>query len=604
MDKVLRDAFPVGSMLIWDVEDDPPVFEGTTMLWRGFANQKNKDIISIPQLVEENGDELRAEYLSWVYQLGEAEINGQRMIDRLEIRPGLSYWWFTWMSLKSTFRSPGIYHTLRLFALIHWLEDKKPRSVVLVSQQKTLAEVFRNWCKVEGIKFTFRQPQKNVDSPNGYLYNYIPRPLKAIYKLVSFTVRSRAFKEKQLTANSSVTTSFADYFINLHPDAFASGRFMSSYWTTLTALLHRTGTAVNWLHLFVPSNNIPDAAKSLDLARVFNMNGQGLEHHTMIDSRIDTLMFFGIIKDYWRILRGNLFAGGFKRKFQLHGTPINMWPVYRSEWKDNVFGPIAISNIISLYSLERLFSLLPKQRLGFYLHENQDWEMALVYAWKKNGHGLLTGIPHSTVRFWDMRYFYDPRVYHSEKNRLPMPDQLALNGPVAMKAYRDGGYPAEQLVEAEALRYTYLAKSAGELPRTRTITNHPKVLVCGDVMPSATHKMMRWLERAALYLPSDAVYTIKPHPACSISASDYPALKMEITNQPLAEIIAQYDVAFVSNSTSSAVDAYCQHLPVIQFLDGNNVNMSALRGLSGVVYVSNPVELAEALQSLKSIKTI
>ena len=70
-----------------------------------------------------------------------------------------------------------------------------------------------------------------------------------------------------------------------------------------------------------------------------------------------------------------------------------------------------------------------------------------------------------------------------------------------------------------------------------------------------------------------------------------------MTNTPLAELLAVCDVVFTSNIASAAVDAYCSGIPVVQMLNGNTLNTSPLRGLASVVYVTNPIELAEALRA-------
>ena len=70
----------------------------------------------------------------------------------------------------------------------------------------------------------------------------------------------------------------------------------------------------------------------------------------------------------------------------------------------------------------------------------------------------------------------------------------------------------------------------------------------------------------------------------------------------MADLLRNCDVTFTSNITSAAVDAYCLGVPVIQKLDGNEFNMSPLRGLDNVVYVRNSVELATALSKTKQHK--
>jgi len=55
------------------------------------------------------------------------------------------------------------------------------------------------------------------------------------------------------------------------------------------------------------------------------------------------------------------------------------------------------------------------------------------------------------------------------------------------------------------------------------------------------------------------------------------------------------DIVYSSAVTSAAVDAYCTGKPVITILDGKSLNMSPLRGVSGVHFVSNAKELAIAI---------
>jgi surface carbohydrate biosynthesis protein (TIGR04326 family) len=103
---------------------------------------------------------------------------------------------------------------------------------------------------------------------------------------------------------------------------------------------------------------------------------------------------------------------------------------------------------------------------------------------------------------------------------------------------------------------------------------------------------------AACSLPPETNYVLKPHPACPVSLSDFPSLRLQITDAPLSELFGDCDV-FFSNITTAAVDAYCSGIPVLQMFDGNTLNMSPLRGIKGVPYVTDPAELAETLHNVQ-----
>ena len=258
--------------------------------------------------------------------------------------------------------------------------------------------------------------------------------------------------------------------------------------------------------------------------------------------------------------------------------------------------PIWIVSCLQVGCLERVVGRLPPQRLGIYIQENQPWEMALIHVWKAAGHDTLVGVPHTTVRYWDLRYFHDPRSYHrAGRNELPLPDRVAVNGPVAKRAYLDAGYPPDRLVEVEALRYLHLGRRLPERDAAPPENRHVNVLVCGDFLAATNRKMLAWLAEAVRLLPNRIVCRVKPHPAYPMDPDDLSLSAVEVVEGPFSQLLIDTDVVFASNITSAAVDAYCYGLSVIQMLDGRTFNVSPLRGLADVTYVSNARELAEAL---------
>ena len=83
---------------------------------------------------------------------------------------------------------------------------------------------------------------------------------------------------------------------------------------------------------------------------------------------------------------------------------------------------------------------IPKQKKGLYLLENQNWERALVHAWRRHGHGQLIGVVTTPIRYWDLRYFDNlsnsDELSNSTKSKLKLrPDFIALNGPSSLKFY-------------------------------------------------------------------------------------------------------------------------------------------------------------------------
>lgn len=128
----------------------------------------------------------------------------------------------------------------------------------------------------------------------------------------------------------------------------------------------------------------------------------------------------------------------------LSGKPLGECDVsalYEQEWQASFLGATALFSALYHNLIEAAIGALPKaQRCGFYLQENQGWESSLLQVWRAAGNASLIGVPHSTVRFWDLRYFFDSRSYSCESaNSLPRPHGVACNGDAAIDAYVQGG---------------------------------------------------------------------------------------------------------------------------------------------------------------------
>jgi len=590
------------TLMIWDEDGNPPQGDWITVLWCAFGENNNPHVISIPKLVEEQADKLKSRYLEWIYKLGETNINGERLVDQLKLREGFSYWWMTLLAEKSNYKSPRLYDSIRLLALEDLIKKLQPLRIILVSSDQTIATILRRYCRKTGIGFEWKQSQQpNYQIPIiKRIYGSLPYSLQAASFLIRYIWKRWPLKQKldsdNISGASEVT--FVDYLIHLNNSAFTTGHFASNYWTQLVNIFNKEKSRVRWLHLYVQHPAIKTPKQASNLLDRFNQNGLGLESHSTLDHALNLSSIFSTFRDYIRLYWYSFRLSRIRYSFLPMNSNLDLWPLFKGDWLNSMRGSNAIWNCLVLNQFEKTLNQIPHQKIGVYLQENQGWEMAYIYAWRFAGHGRLIGVPHSTVRYWDLRYFFDPKCFRRyENNYLPMPDQVALNGPIAMKAFREGGYPEDQVVEVEALRYLYLPENNVLRTQNKDLSTTLKVLVCGDIMPEVNKQMMQWLVSAASEMPPDTRYILKPHPACAIKVSEYPSLKLHLTNALLSELLLECDIAFTSNATSAAVDAYCSGIKVVQVLDGDTFNMSALRGLKDMRYATNYSELAEVLRN-------
>ncbi|MBE0613499.1 MAG: hypothetical protein IH604_07530 [Burkholderiales bacterium] len=571
------------------------------MLWRGFDESAFSDVISIPKLVEAGAEELRARYLAWIYELGEMPISGKRVVDHLEFRIGLSYWWMTLFAEKCNFdKSPQIDDAIRLMAFEDWATGRSLGRVVLDSCNAPLAECMRSWCAGSGIGFE-RQitvAEKERRSSLKRLYQSMPHPVQALAWLVGHLVRFWPLRNLGVREwrQTKGRVTFISYLFNLVPGSAKEGRFESRYWAHLPDELQREGCKTNWLHLYVEDALLHTPEKAADVIRQFNTTGRDGQTHVTLDAFLSAKVVFRTLRDWFRLA----WIGGRLRRAiaSPHAAALNLWPLFQDDWQRTMSGQTALSGLLNYNLFESALKALPKQRVGVYLQENQGWEFALIHAWRTAGHGRLIGSPHSTVRYWDLRYFFDPRSYSQKgRNNMLLPDQVAMNGPAARDAYVTSGYPVGDLVDVEALRYLYLVdiKADADIVLARPTGSPLRVLVLGEYLLSSTEKQMRLLEKAAGFLPKDMKITVKPHPNCPVQVADYPGLRLEVTMSPISTLVQACDVAYTGSITSAAVDAFCAGVPVVSVLDPDILNLSPLRGQAGVLFASTPEELAHAM---------
>ena len=238
--------------------------------------------------------------------------------------------------------------------------------------------------------------------------------------------------------------------------------------------------------------------------------------------------------------------------------------------------------------------------MGVYIQENQPWELALLYAWRTAGHGPIIGTPHTTIRFWDIRYFYDCRTFQiATKNALPIPDKVALNGPVARAAYDTGLGPMDRLIEVEALRFIYTEQSVtvdkAVSPITPTLNGKIVLLVATDLLDANTQIQLEWVTKAKKQLQDSLEIIVRPHPASDFSATKYARWQELVDRSDLTKLLKRVNIIFCSNASSISVDGYLAGKPALTLLDGNKFNFSPLRGLSNFNAITSVNELQKSI---------
>ena len=108
------------------------------------------------------------------------------------------------------------------------------------------------------------------------------------------------------------------------------------------------------------------------------------------------------------------------------------------------------------------------------------------------GRKKIIGVPHSTHRYWDLRYFFG-KLFFSSFSKDIFPDQIAVNGNYSYERCIENGYPESLLKPVEALRYIH------HPPKPKTQEKNDReclnILICCDYQIKTSRELLRIVDK-------------------------------------------------------------------------------------------------------------
>ena len=102
---------------------------------------------SISQKTAKRAEEIRTEYFAWIHDLGQTHVGGRTLIASLKVLENLSYWWMTFIALKSPFESDSLYTVFKLRSLERLYYEHDCLGVVYCGNNQVLNETLEDWCR-------------------------------------------------------------------------------------------------------------------------------------------------------------------------------------------------------------------------------------------------------------------------------------------------------------------------------------------------------------------------------------------------------------------------------------------------------------------------
>ena len=587
----------MSTVQIWDKEDLPSELSlKKFILWNSYSF--DSIYISIPELVDKNEKILRSKFLAWNYELSQLTLDNQTLAEALVLKNSISFWWLTNLSEKCNFsKSPEIDNIIKLFALELYSEKNPIDILELNSSNHALCNALEIWCENKGITFIKLETKKLIQ-----LRSLIPQNLKALVWFAIHLFKRRALFGLNLDKwkKSSKKITFFSYFSNLKPSDLKDSKYGSRFWGDLPKKISSRGIQSNWLHIYLESALLPNASTAAEAIKKITDSSQNELHVTL-----DTFMSFRLIA---RVLKDWLFIQRIGRKFFfLFSSQGPNSQLLILDWKKTFHGIDGLKHILMHHQLLESQRNLPKQRVGFYLQEFQAWEVSLLDAWKSySKNNNIIAVPHSTIRFWDLRNFNDPRCFEGSLNTsMPIPGHIALNGMLQEKNYDRALLSQIKTSHVEALRYMHLRKSPDSSDKqkhqlllrqdARWFSNFV-ILILGDYKLENTITQITMITECLTKLPSSTKFFLKPHPVVTLPKSLLRDIPITITTEPIEDVLPMCDLAITSNVTTASLDAFLKKIPVICVFDPSKLNLSPLKELDSSLFASSSTELLDKIQ--------
>tara|TARA_B100001057_G_scaffold80535_1_gene75774 strand:- start:7465 stop:9210 length:1746 start_codon:yes stop_codon:yes gene_type:complete len=548
-----------------------------------FLTKNRKNIKSIIQLAEENGHIIREDYFSLIENIGNHSFKEKPLHSYLKYDKNNSLWTMSKLFEKSNYKSIYIGDVIKVLAFKSYLDLNKPKKIYFKSLNKDIFKIINSICYDEKIEILVGSISNSKTKKNHY--KYLPSFFRALTWLTRiFLLESplRIIKKKKLIPLKS-DLFICSYFSHLNIKDNFSGEFNSGIWGELPNLLKRNNIKSNWIHHYIKSKVTPSFFKA---QRIINqINSISTDCHSLIKSHLNLKLFLKVVFNYLtyrlRIFNIRLSSENF---FLFKGINFNFF--YKEDFKDSFFGITAIQNILWIELFDKILKDTQNQKLGIYLQENQGWEFAFINAWKKNKHGKLVAIQHSSVSFWDLRYKNVFENRYLNLYNIYRPDFFAVNGSNSKKKFLGFGYHISDMIELESLRYTNNSLKT-------TDDNSSNILVLGDISSSNT---LLLLDQIYPLLEHEYNFTFKSHPANPIELNKKYLGDIKKTELPLNEILSLNSYVISTSDSSSGVESYLAGKRTLIFNTPGNLNRSPLSGESSVFFVSDSNEILTVLQ--------
>ena len=575
-------------------------FDGYVILWNEKSDKEN--IISVPTYLDENKKKIRENLLELSHECSIYNINNKSILEHLEIDSDFSYWWFTILGQLEPFANgKSIYDLMKLLCLSDILKKNMNNQIYLNVKNKKnffiINQVLHHY-KIVNISKSF------LFSSILEYFNKLPDILIFLVGLLKFTWLSIKKINLNFQKKSEVITEKEIYMFDILAHyKVESNIFKSGYWSDLKEYLDQKDLNVEWNHIYFKSSKNLKLSDMVSLCSKYDKKINS-NAHSIIDSNISLKDYLKTVKKVFILLikykiiikknSNNIFnTDKNKNKW-------NYFNVIEPEFQKSIIGLRSFINIYFFILMENKILKIKNKPICFFIQENQPWEYSLNYFWKKHINNKIVGVPHTTIPYFDFRYFFHKKTFGLWGYQPCLPEIMAINGDDMQLKLNEFNFIPSKLFKVEALRYNYLKNF--DIKRKK-INKIKKMLIIGDLVKDITLKHIEFIQKWYYEYKPEVDILFRPHPAAIINDyKDYSFIKF--SNESLLEDINNCDLFCVNNTTSAAADIYAMGLPLITYNELDRINFSPISSSVDHGIVSDIESFNQCFETIINIESI
>lgn len=580
------------AILVWDMHPEDQEKSSLVISWSKYLGKENDNtFISLPSEVENHGELIRSRILKFIHETGMKTHQGKTIIEILQIRDTFSWWWMTLFASKRLPEDSNLYDLARIYALREILLDKKISKLIVLGMTKEIEQVIESLCLSLKIVFVAGKTDK-FSKKTRLIGDQLPKLVQAALVLAWTVFKSDRKSQRKFNQKNGLV--FFDYLNGLDLKQLQNGDNVSRYWGPVPKMYSSELEANSWFHVFTPSQET--ATPRIARKKIRQAASKTHDHHYLFSNSCGIFVMVESLLIFFKLARKSHKLSSKSDLFVDANFSIDFSGLFQKQWLDSLQGRSAMHSVILFCAMENLIRKFPKQRGAIYIMENQPWEIALNYAWRKFQKNKIVGIPQAAAKFWELRQFADHQSRSAVGlHRFPQPDLIGVNSDKMRNLLERNSVPSSSIYDLEASGYAHLATEHNS-SNSHRMKKDQSFLVFGDYDLKQTVHLLnvasKFIERAI----DHEVWVFRPHPMCLISSDILRNFGFITNSHSISEQLAACDLVIASSSTSAAVESYCLGIPTVVLLSIDTFNLSPLREMDRVFFAANENEFRSAVE--------